>query len=98
MFKMFKKVPHGVKVRVKGSDATGYIAQYAICCTRFFPSQWTTIVNFKGGKEIHTFNTLEEAQNAAMEEYDRWMQYYEEKEARKRQHKAVARLTAWEHP
>lgn len=98
MFKMFKKVLHGVKVRVKGSDATGYIAQYAICCSRFFPAQWGTIIKFKGGKEIHTFDTLEEAQGAAMEEYSRWIHYYEEKEARKQKQKDVAKLTAWEHP
>lgn len=95
---MFKKAPYGVKVRVKGNDSTGYVAQYAICCSRFFPSQWTTLVLFKNGKEIHTFDTLDEAQTVAMHEYDRWIEYYKQKEARKKQLKAVAKLTAWEHP
>lgn len=95
---MFKKVPYGVKVRVKGNDSTGYVAQYAICCSRFFPAQWTTIVHFKNGKEFHSFETLEEAQAAAKKEYDTWVKYYVEKEARRKTLKDVAKSPAWQFP
>lgn len=98
---MFKKVPYGVKVRVKGSDETGYIAQYAICCSRFFPTfDWTSLFVYdnKTKERKTSFATLEEAQELAMAEYDSWMKYYKEKEARKAERKKVSNNIVWEHP
>jgi len=42
---MFKKVPYGVKVRVRGNEKNGFIAEYAIHASRFFTlfDTWSVI-------------------------------------------------------
>ena len=48
---MFKKVPYGIKVRVKGNDVTGYRAQLCISYIRFVPflNIWSDITVRKNG-------------------------------------------------
>ncbi len=100
---MFKKIPYGVKVRVRGSDESGYAAEYAICCSRFFPfmDTWTLIRHYAPGSytAIDTFPTLEAAQKAAMEQYDQWIDFYERKKKEKMLKKKLSRFsTVWKHP
>ena len=99
---MFKKIPHGVKVRVRDSDETGYVAEYALYCSRFFPclDTWTLIKCYTARKQgDNTFPTFELAQKAAMEQYDRWIEFYErKKEEEKRQKSLKKNLVIWKHP
>lgn len=97
---MFKKVPYGVKVRVKGSEKTGYVPQYAICCNRFLPflDTWTSLYIVEKGVTKACFDTLSEAQEIALARYDEWIAYYKRKEEEDKQRRKVSRKTAWKHP
>lgn len=97
---MFEKIPYGVKVRVKGSDDTGYICQVAICCNRFLPfiDMWTDLVHFERGVKITRFETLGEAQDVALAEYNSWIKYYKNKEAEAKERKKARNKVVWEHP
>ena len=95
----FKKVPYGVKVRVKGNDETGYTAECALHCSRILPACWTTVVAYdKDHKAVCRFETLKEAKAVAMHEYDRWISFYMRKEAERKDAKMASKQVVWEHP
>ena len=100
---MFKKIPYGVKVRVRGNDATGYVAEYCLHYSRFvrFFNTWS-IIKYHDPKRYtstNVFPTLQLAQDAAMEQYNRWIGLYQRQEEEKRVAKAVKKSrTVWEHP
>jgi hypothetical protein len=96
---MFKKIPYGVKVRVRGNDEIGYVAEYATHCSRFFPFMdiWSLVKDYKHSSD--TFKTQEAAQKAAMEQYNSWISYYKRKaEEKKLKNKLANSRTIWEHP
>jgi len=101
---MFKKVPYGVKVRVRGNEQDGFIAEYATCCSRFLPffDRWFVINYFPSADRVsNTFPTFELAKEAAMKQYDSWIGIYKRKDDRKEKEKQVAkaqRKVVWEHP
>lgn len=98
---MFKKVPYGVKVRVRGNEKDGFIAEYALHTYRFFPfmdnwnliSRWTNTPSAR----YDTFPTFESAKEAAMAQYDSWIDFYEREEEKKRIAKSQ-RKVIWKHP
>ena len=92
-----EKVPYGVKVRVKGDDIGGYVAQYALHCSRIFPASWTSIVAYTSDldKAQTCFTTFEEAHVAAVEEYNRWIAFYKRNEERKKEVKKVSNKVVW---
>lgn len=95
---MFKKIPYGVKVRVRGDEELGYIAEYAIGCFRFFPflDDWTVI---KYRQWYNTFPTFELAKKAAMDKYNSWMRFYgSENQSKEYQKKMNKSNTIWDHP
>lgn len=95
---MFKKIPYGLKVRVRGNDETGYVAERATYCSRFFPfiDDWTLI---RGYREGHLFRTVETARNIAMREYNSWISFYERKEEEQRLTKKLKQSRViWKHP
>jgi hypothetical protein len=99
---MFKKIPYNVKVRVRGNEQDGFVAEYALDCWRFLPfmDNWRPISNYKPFRKWNldiTFPTLEEAKAAAMEKYDSWIDSYKRSEETKRASK-VQRNIIWEHP
>ena len=98
---MFKKVPYGVKVRVRGNEKDGFIAEYALHASRFTPflDDWRLISHY-----IHTpytkndtFLTLESAKLAAMAQYDSWIDHFKREEETKRIAKAQRKIV-WKHP
>lgn len=99
---MFKKVPYGVKVRVRGSDETGYSAEYAINCNRFLPffDMWSSISYYDRdmGFSSKEFPTLEAAKTGAMKEYDTWIDYFHCKEAEMKLKRRISKKIVWEHP
>ena len=99
---MFKKIPYGVKVRVRGNEKDGFIAEYALHTTRLFPlfESWSVIQNYpsaNGRLPSNTFTTFELAKEAAMEQYDSWIRFYERKEETNRISKSQ-RKVVWKHP
>lgn len=98
---MFEKIPYGVKVRVRGNEQDGFVAEYAICAYRFFPfmDNWNIISHYthtpytKNG----TFATFELAKEAAMAQYDSWIDFYKKCEETKRIAKSQ-RKVVWKHP
>ena len=97
---MFKKIPYGVKVRVRGNEQDGFIAEYALHTTRFLPfmdnwSQYYPSANLS--YPSNTFPTLELAKEAAMKQYDSWIDFYDRWEETKRIAKAQ-RKVVWKHP
>ena len=94
---MFKKIPYGVKVRVRGNEQDGFVAEYAICTYRFFPflDTWTVIKNYSDSTS--TYSTLERAKEVAMIKYHSWMNFYEREEEEKRIAKSQ-RKVVWKHP
>jgi hypothetical protein len=94
---MFEKVPYGVKVRVRGNEQDGFIAEYAICTYRFFPflDTWTVIKNYSDSTS--TYSTLEHAKEVAMIKYHSWINFYERAEEEKRIAKSQ-RKVVWKHP
>ena len=99
---MFKKIPYGVKVRVRGNEKDGFIAEYAICCTRFTPflDNWSVIKNYPSANlsyPVNTFPTFELAKEAAMERYDGWINHFKRDEEEKKVAKAQ-RKVLWKHP
>lgn len=98
---MFKKVPYGVKVRVKGNEVTGYRAQLCITCSRILPdfmNIWSDIHAYENGIQTIVFDTLEAARAVAMKEYESWIAYYKQCEEETKQTKKVAKKVVWEHP
>lgn len=97
---MFKKIPYGVKVRVKGNEETGYVAQYAISCIRFLPflDIWSNITRMKMGGTAVRFDSLEDAQDFAMRKYNSWISYFKAKEAEDRERSKVSNKIVWKHP
>lgn len=99
---MFEKVPYGVKVRVRGNEKHGFIAEYAICTTRFLPflDNWSIIKNYSSANykySTNTFPTLESAKEAAMREHYRWIGHFKREEETKRVAKSQ-RKVVWKHP
>jgi hypothetical protein len=99
---MFEKVPYGVKVRVRGNEKDGFVAEYAICTTRFLPflDNWNIIKNYPSANRAYpsnAFPTLELAKEAAMKQYDSWIDFYERAEETKRIAKSQ-RKVVWKHP
>ena len=98
---MFEKIPYGVKVRVRGNEKDGFIAEYAICCTRFTPflDNWSLISRYTHTPytKNDTFPTLELAKEAAMERYDGWINHFKRDEEEKKVAKAQ-RKVVWKHP
>jgi hypothetical protein len=99
---MFEKVPYGVKVRVRGNEQDGFIAEYALNTDRFlsFLDSWSIIRHYpsaNAGYPKDTFPTLELAKTAAMEQYDSWIDFYKRKEETNRVAKAQ-RSVVWKHP
>jgi len=98
---MFEKVPYGVKVRVRGNEQDGFVAEYAICTTRFLPflDNWNLISRYTHTPytKNDTFPTLESAKEAAMKQYDSWIDFYERAEETKRIAKSQ-RKVVWKHP
>lgn len=97
---MFDKVPYGVKVRVRGKSGVGYKADVCISYNRFLPfvNLWTPISSRKSAWTSYVFETLEEAQDAALASYKGWIDYYKRDEENKRMLKAVPNGNVWEHP
>lgn len=91
---MFKKIPHGVKVRVIGNEVDGYIVQQAICCLRFLPlpflDDFTTVGVYIADKDM----AIQHANNT----YDSWMRYYARKEAAKARAKSLKKHIVWRKP
>ena len=99
---MFKKVPYGVKVRVRGNEKDGFIAEYAIYASRFFTvfDNWSVIKNYPSANpsySVNTFPTFELAKEAAMERYDGWINHFKRDEEEKKVAKAQ-RKVVWKHP
>ena len=98
---MFEKVPYGVKVRVRGNEQDGFIAEYALYCSRLrLFDHWSITRHYRSGNAAYpsnTFPTLELAKEAAMREYDNWIEFYKRKEEEKRVAKAQ-RNVVWKHP
>ena len=99
---MFKKVPYGVKVRVRGNEKDGFIAEYAICAYRFLPfmDNWNTVRNYSTGSftySVNTFPTFEMAKEAAMAEYNRWIIHCKRDKEEERIAKAQRKIV-WKHP
>ena len=102
---MFKKIPYGVKVRVRGNEKDGFIAEYAICTTRFLPflDNWTVIKRWVKSANngytypADTFPTFELAKEAAMGEYHRWIGHFKRAEEEKKVVKAQRKIV-WKHP
>ena len=94
---MFEKVPYGVKVRVRGNEQDGFVAEYAICTYRFLPflDNWNLIKHYPSSS--NTFPTLELAKEAAMTKYDSWIEHFKRDEETKRIAKSQ-RKVVWKHP
>ena len=96
---MSKKIPYGVKVRVRGKTGIGYKAEICINYSRFSPFNiWTPISSRKRGYTAYTYDTLEDAQEAAMSQYNDWIDYYKRDEENKQKLKKVPNGTIWEYP
>jgi len=98
---MFKKVPYGVKVRVRGNEKGGFIAEYAINTFRFLPfmEDWRLIHRYTHAPytKNDTFPTLELAKEAAMTKYDSLINHFKHEEEQKKIAKAQ-RKVVWKHP
>ncbi len=102
---MFKKIPYGVKVRVRGNEKNGFVAEYALRCDRFMPwlDEWAIIQRWVKSTYNEftypedTFPTFELAKEAAMLEYDRWIGMYKRKEETDRVAKSQRKIV-WKHP
>ncbi len=98
---MFKKVPYGVKVRVRGNEKDGFIAEYTLHSSRFaaFLHDWRLISRYTHTPftKHDTFPTLESAKEAAMESYNSWINFYKREEERKRIAKGQSKVV-WKHP
>ena len=99
---MFEKVPYGVKVRVRGNEKDGFIAEYAICTYRFLPflDNWSIIKNYSSANprySVDTFPTFELAKEAAMREHYRWIGHFKRAEEEKKVAKAQRKIV-WKHP
>ena len=102
---MFKKVPYGVKVRVRGNEKDGFIAEYAIHASRFFTlfdtwsviKRWSKSPNNGYTYPADTFPTLESAKEAAMREHYRWIHHFKREEEEKKVVKAQRKIV-WKHP
>jgi hypothetical protein len=95
MFSFFQSAPHGVKVRVIGDDKSGYDAQYAICCNRVMPDNWTLVTE---SPQQRRFTTLQEAKDAALKEHKSWIKFYERKKLDKLAKKSKSNKVVWVHP
>jgi hypothetical protein len=97
---MFQKIPYGLKVRVRGSEDTGYRADICYGYNRFFPflNIWTDLARYNYGLPTVAFKTMDEATEVAMTEYNRAISYYVQKEEKDKQLKKVSKRTVWEHP
>ena len=95
MFSFFQSAPYGVKVRVIGDDKSGYDAQYAICCSRVIPDNWTLVTE---SPQQRRFATFQEAKDAAMKEYKSWIKFYERKKLEKLAKKSKSNRVVWTHP
>jgi hypothetical protein len=99
---MFEKVPYGVKVRVRGNEKDGFIAEYAIHASRFFTlfDAWSIIKHYPSANSRYsedTFPTLELAKEAAMIQYNRWINHFERDEEEKKVAKSQRKIV-WKHP
>lgn len=98
---MFKKIPYGVKVRVRGNEQDGFIAEYTIGCFRFLPflNNWNIISHYTHSPYIRhdTFPTVDLAKEAAMTKYNSWINFYKQEEETKRVAKSQ-RTVVWKHP
>ncbi len=98
---MFKKIPYGVKVRVRGNEQDGFIAEYVICPYRFLPfmDNWNLISRYTHTPftKNDTFPTFELAKEAAMTQYDSWIHRFKHDEEQKKIAKAQ-RKVVWKHP
>ena len=98
---MFKKIPYGVKVRVRGNEKDGFVAEYAICTTRFTPflDNWSLISRYTHTPftRYDTFPTFESAKEAAMAQYDSWINHYKREEETLRLAKSQSKVI-WKHP
>ncbi len=98
---MFKKVPYGVKVRVRGNEKDGFIAEYTLHASRFTPflDQWRLISRYTHTPytKNDTYPTLADAKLAAMTQYDSWINHFKREEETKRIAKAQ-RKVLWKYP
>mgnify|MGYP000026141105 FL=1 len=98
---MFEKVPYGVKVRVRGNEQAGFIAEYVICPYRFlsFMDNWNLISRYTHTPftKHGTFPTLELAKEAAMTKYDSLINHFRHDEEQKKIAEAQ-RKVVWKHP
>lgn len=101
---MFDKVPYGVKVRIKGSDETGYTVQNCLHYSRFFRflNIWNDVASYSANKysafkRVVVFATLEEAKEIALKDYAEWISYFKNREEEKKQVKKISK-TVWEYP
>ena len=99
---MFEKIPYGLKVRVRGSEQDGFVAEYAICTYRFLPflDNWNIIKNYPSANykySTDTFSTFELAKEAAMGHYNRLIHSFKHDEETKRVAKSQ-RKVVWKHP
>lgn len=98
---MFKKIPYGVKVRVRGNEQDGFIAEYALCAECFLPfiNDWKPINYYAHApvKRHDTFPTFDLAKEAAMSQYNSWIDFYEQVDETKRVVK-LQRKVVWKHP
>ena len=98
---MFEKVPYGVKVRVRGNEQDGFIAEYAINTFRFLPflDNWSLISRYTHTPftRYDTFPTFESAKETAMAQYDSWINHYKREEEMLRLAKSQSKVV-WKHP
>ena len=98
---MFKKVPYGVKVRVRGNEQDGFIAEYTLHASRFTPflADWRLISHYTHTPftKYDTFPTFESAKEAAMAQYDSWINHYKNAEEKTRIAKSQSKVI-WKHP
>lgn len=89
---MFKKVPYGLKVRIRGDHINGYKVEECLHASRFFP-----FMDYWAGSP-HVFKTLDDAKKFAKDSYDRWIVYYERKAQEAIRLNKVSKTIVWEFP
>lgn len=96
---MLKKIPYGIKVRIRGSEETGYKVESCIHYNRFFRflNYWSGVCSYDTSKGITwVFTTLDEAKTVADKEYNNWIKYYTDKEQGVKARKTVGNKIVWE--
>lgn len=96
---MFKKIPHGIAVRVRGNDVDGYRIQYTYRRHQIlrFMTMWFDHDIYIGGRRLATVPTLEIAQEQALNKYNDMIEWADKQLAIKNARKKAKKIV-WEHP